>query len=79
MFLIRYLASRESDRAVSEETIGAPSIEDAAKHARSRVDATNVTGPPAPSDPLVGFLILDAAGSRLLHREYPFAQGLTQP
>jgi len=73
MFLIRYLASRESDRAASEETISARSIEDAAKHARSRVDATHVTDPPAPSDPLIGFLIFDASNERLLHREYPFA------
>lgn len=73
MFLIRYLDSRESDRAVSEETISAASIEDAAKHARSWVDATHVTEPAAPSDPLIGFLVFDAADMRLLHREYPFA------
>ncbi|HWB48397.1 MAG TPA: hypothetical protein VG651_04750 [Stellaceae bacterium] len=72
MYLIRYLASRESDRAVREETIDAPSIEDAAKHARSRVDATHVAAAVEPPEPIIGFLIFDAATKRLLHREYPF-------
>jgi len=72
MFLIRYLSSRESDEAAREETVGAPSVEAACRHARSCVDATHVAGPPEPPDPLIGFLIFDVSTRQLLHREYPF-------
>jgi hypothetical protein len=71
-YTIHYLTSRESDRSASSETIDALSVEAAAQHARSQVGATRVSSSARRPDRLTGFLIFDAAGSELLHREYLF-------
>jgi hypothetical protein len=72
MYLIRYLTSRESDRPASSETVEALTIEAAAQHARSHVGSTRVSGRGRTPERLTGFLIFDASGAQLLHREYLF-------
>ena len=73
MYTIRYISSRGSDRPVDEERLDAPSVEDAAKHARTRVRATHFKGAVKSPLHLEGFLIYDDHATHLLHREYPFA------
>jgi len=71
MFSIHYVISRENDHPVDRVTFGGENLSDAIARARSRVNATNIailTDPARPHP--VGFLIFDASGHELLHREY---------
>jgi hypothetical protein len=71
MFSIHYVVSRENDHPVDRVTFGGDNLSDAIARARSRIKATNIailTDPMRPHP--VGFLIFDASGRELLHREY---------
>ena len=71
MFSIHYVISRENDHPVDRATFGGDNLSDALAHARARIKATNIailTDPMRPHP--IGFLIFDASGGELLHREY---------
>ena len=71
MFSIHYVISRENDHPVDRVTFGGDNLADAIARARSRTKATNIailTDPMRPHP--IGFLIFDASGRELLHREY---------
>jgi hypothetical protein len=71
MFSIHYVISRDDDHPVDRVTFGGGNLSDAISRARSRIKAANtaiLTDPMRPHP--IGFLIFDAAGRELLHREY---------
>jgi hypothetical protein len=71
MFSIHYVISRENDHPVDRVTFGGDNLSDAVAHARSRIKATNaalLTDPARPHP--IGFLIFNASGRELHHREY---------
>jgi hypothetical protein len=71
MFSIHYVISRENDHPVDRVTFGGDNLSDAVAHARSRIKATNaaiLTDPARPQP--IGFLIFNASGRELHHREY---------
>jgi hypothetical protein len=68
VFAIHYVATRESDQAIHKQITETPSLDNAIAIARTRIRNTNIAiGPLQP----IGFLIYDASGSQLFHREYP--------
>jgi hypothetical protein len=67
VFAIHYVASRESDQPVYKQSTEAASLDKAIALARLRIRSTNLTTASSP----IGFLIYDATGSQLFHREYP--------
>jgi hypothetical protein len=71
MYSIHYVVSRENDQPIYKETPAATGLDEAKAHAASRIKNSNIAGPADPAQPHpTGFLIYDAAGSQLLHREY---------
>ena len=71
MFGIHFVASRDSDQPVDKVTFGAANLDDAITGARLRIRTANIAVPADPARPHpIGFLIYDASGSQLLHREY---------
>jgi len=70
MFGIRYVASRDSDQPTgSVDTFPGGRLDDAITLARSRVSNAAASWPMGHPKP-IGFLIFDANGNALLHREY---------
>lgn len=72
MFVIHYVANRESNQPVSKETSDAARIADAIARGRQVVRDASIAFPhPEPGRPNpIGFLIYDATGATVLHREY---------
>jgi len=72
MFVIHYVANRESNQPVFKETSGATRIADAIARGRQVLRDASVAFPhPEPGRPNpIGFLIFDDTGSTLFHREY---------
>jgi hypothetical protein len=71
MYVVRYVASRHDDQAVDEGVSGADTLPDAILRAKARLKYATVALPANPSTPRpIGFLIFDASGQTLLHREY---------
>jgi hypothetical protein len=76
MYGVHYVASRESDQPVSKETSAAVALADAVEGARQTIRRLNINVPAAPTTPRpIGFLIFDATGAQLLHREYTDGRG----
>jgi hypothetical protein len=71
MFRIHYVIGPGNDEPAHKETSGAEDIATAIATARQKIKNTNiaVTFDPANPHP-TGFLIFDASGEKLLHREY---------
>ena len=71
MYVVRYVASRHNDQAVDEGVSAADTLPDAIARAKARLKYATVVLPADPSTPRpIGFLIFDATGQILLHREY---------
>jgi hypothetical protein len=71
MYGIHYVTSRESDQPIIKETSAASSLTEAISGAKSRISDIHkaVSTDPSRQHP-IGFLIFDAGGYALLHREY---------
>ena len=70
MYPIHYVASRKNDQPTDKETSAAVSLADAVAGARSRIRDMNAIFVDPARPHLIGFLIFDAGGSNVLHREY---------
>ena len=71
MYVVRYVASRHNDQAIDEGVSTADGLPDAIARAKARLKYATVALPANPSTPRpIGFLIFDASGRTLLHREY---------
>ena len=71
MYVVRYVTTRHNDQAVDEGVSAADTLPDAIARAKARLKYATVALPADPSTPRpIGFLIFDATGQILLHREY---------
>jgi len=68
MYVVHYVARRDSDQPLDKSASAADTLPDAIERAKARLKNAPTTFPSG-SLP-IGFLIFDAAGQRLLHREY---------
>jgi hypothetical protein len=67
MYIVRYVASRHNDQAIDEGVSVANTLLNAIERAKARLKYATIALPtPRP----IGFLIFDASGRTLLHREY---------
>jgi hypothetical protein len=67
MYVVHFVARRDSDHPVDTGVSAATALPDAIARTRARLKTS--TGNPSEPRP-IGFLIFDATGQRLLHREY---------
>jgi hypothetical protein len=71
MYIVRYVASRHNDQAIDEGVSVANTLPNAIERAKARLKYATIALPAHPSTPRpIGFLIFDATGQTLLHREY---------
>jgi hypothetical protein len=70
MYVVHYVASRHNDQAVDEGVSAADTLPGAIVRVKARLKYTTIALPPDPSTPRpIGFLIFDATGHTLLHRD----------
>jgi hypothetical protein len=67
MYVVHYVASRDSDQPIDQGVSAADTLPDAIVRVKARLKYANIDrSKPHP----IGFLIFDATGQTLLHREY---------
>ena len=67
MYVVHYVASRDSDQLIDKGVSAADTLPDAIVRVKARLRIANADrSKPHP----IGFLIFDATGQTLLHREY---------
>jgi len=70
MFGIHYVVGPGNDQPIDKETSGAEEIGTAIAAARQKIKNTNIAIPFDPANPHpTGFLVFDASGEKLLHRD----------
>ena len=67
MFVVHYVASRQDDQVIDKGVSAADTLPDAIVRVKARLKYT-IANPSQPRP--IGFLIFDASGQKLLHREY---------